>query len=105
VERVVQTSFAVNPSGQCTEWAVGRPSWPFSNVTQLCVDIYARSAMSVSDSRRDRVWGSVDRAINGVVRSHLDSDGVQEPFLTDSDGKRPTSIDQVSANFHIQLLF
>ncbi|XP_046649866.1 solute carrier family 2, facilitated glucose transporter member 3-like [Daphnia pulicaria] len=50
--------------------------------------------MSVSDSRRDRVWGSVDRAINGVVRSHLDSDGVQEPFLTDSDGKRPTSIDQ-----------
>jgi hypothetical protein len=35
----------------------------------------------------------------------LDSDGVQEPFLTDSDGKRPTSIDQVSANFHIQLLF
>ena len=61
--------------------------------------------MSVSD-RRDRVWGSVDRALNVVIRSHLeDSDGVQEPFLTDSDGKRPTSVNQVNANFNMKLLY
>ena len=61
--------------------------------------------MSVSD-RRDRVWGSVDRALNVVIRSHLeDSDGVQEPFLTDSDVKRPTSVNQVNANFNMKLLY
>jgi hypothetical protein len=61
--------------------------------------------MSVSD-RRDKVWGSVDRALNVVIRSHLeDSDGVQEPFLSDCDGKRPNSVHQVSANFLIMFLY
>ncbi len=60
--------------------------------------------MNISD-RRDRVWGSVDRALNLIrPQSTTDPDGVQEPFLADADGRRPIpQRPQVSDVIHITL--
>lgn len=44
-----------------------------------------------------KIWGSVEKALDVVIRSHsADSDGVQEPFLNESDGQRAPAISQVS---------
>lgn len=58
------------------------------------------------NERRDRVWGSVDRTLNVVIRSHssADSDGVQEPFLADTDSRRPSTPFQVSTTIFIHYM-
>lgn len=44
-----------------------------------------------------KIWGSVEKALDVVIRSHsADSEGVQEPFLNESDGQRAPAISQVS---------